>query len=129
MIPGWGLSQRLSRIVGPSRAKEMSLTGRFIDAQTALAWGLVNSVFPQDRLRDEALRLAGLIGSHSPTMVSCYKQLIDEGGDKSLGEALTLEQARSRSYNRNLDATSVETQRTELLSSNRNAIGAGKNNS
>ncbi|HEX4846857.1 MAG TPA: enoyl-CoA hydratase, partial [Novosphingobium sp.] len=44
IMPGWGLSQKLSRMIGISRAKELSLTGNFIDAQTACAWGLVNRV-------------------------------------------------------------------------------------
>jgi enoyl-CoA hydratase len=44
ILPGWGLSQRLSRVIGPYRAKELSLTGNFLDAPTALAWGLVNRV-------------------------------------------------------------------------------------
>jgi enoyl-CoA hydratase len=121
VLPGWGLSQRLSRLVGSSRAKEISLTGRFIDARTAMAWGLVNSVFPLDRLKDEALHLAHLIGNHSPAMVDCYKQLIDDGGDLSLGEALQLEQARSKAHNASIDAASIEMQRRDLLSSNRSS--------
>ena len=46
VMPGWGLSQKLSRIVGISRAKELSLTGNFLGAEQALAWGLVNRVVP-----------------------------------------------------------------------------------
>src|SRR5262249_22598137 len=44
IAPGWGLSQRLSRLIGPYRAKQLSLTGNFLDARTAEAWGLVNMV-------------------------------------------------------------------------------------
>ena len=51
ILPGWGLSQKLSRCIGLSRAKELSLTGNFIDADTACAWGLVNRVTaPEDLL-------------------------------------------------------------------------------
>ena len=46
VVPGWGLSQRLPRLIGINRAKELSLTGNFLDAQTAYAWGLVNRVVP-----------------------------------------------------------------------------------
>jgi enoyl-CoA hydratase len=126
VLPGWGLSQRLSRIVGPSRAKEISLTGRFIDAHTALAWGLVNSVFPIDSLLAESLRLAELMGEHSPTMVNRYKQLINSGGDLSLSEALKLEQTFSRLHNRNIDAAAIDARRNDLLIGNRSSI---RNNS
>jgi enoyl-CoA hydratase len=44
VVPGWGLSQRLPRLIGINRAKELSLTGNFLDADTACAWGLVNRV-------------------------------------------------------------------------------------
>ena len=46
VVPGWGLSQRLPRLIGINRAKQLSLTGNYLDAQTALAWGLVNKVVP-----------------------------------------------------------------------------------
>ena len=58
ILPGWGLSQKLSRIIGINRAREMSLTGNFIDAERAEAWGLVNRVCAADSLLDEALASA-----------------------------------------------------------------------
>ena len=58
VLPGWGLSQRLARIVGPGRAKELSLTGNFLDAGQAAAWGLVNRVVEPDALLPTALKLA-----------------------------------------------------------------------
>ena len=48
VMPGWGLSQKLSRLIGIGRAKELSLTGNFLDAETACAWGLVNRARPPD---------------------------------------------------------------------------------
>jgi enoyl-CoA hydratase len=92
--PGWGLSQKLARIMGPSRAKEMSLSGRFIDAQTALAWGLVNQVTAPEALLPAARELALSIAANAPPMVAHYKALIDDGYALSYGEALDLEQAR-----------------------------------
>ncbi len=50
MLPGWGLSQRLPRLVGPGRAKELSLTGNFLGARQAEALGLVNRVLPAGEL-------------------------------------------------------------------------------
>ena len=58
MLPIWGLSQKLSRLIGVSRAKELSLTGNFLGAQRAEAWGLVNRVVPADELLPQARALA-----------------------------------------------------------------------
>jgi enoyl-CoA hydratase len=58
ILPGWGLSQKLTRLLGPSRAKEVSLTGNFISAEQALDWGLINHVVAPDALLDTALKLA-----------------------------------------------------------------------
>jgi enoyl-CoA hydratase len=57
-MPGWGLSQKLSRVIGIYRAKELSLTGNFLSAEQALAWGLVNRVVPADELLPQARALA-----------------------------------------------------------------------
>ena len=94
-IPGWGLSQRLSRLIGSMRAKELSLTGRFIDAVTALNWGLVNHVVEPEALLPTALELAGTMAKMSPDAVMRYKSLIDRGGAMSLGEALAMERAEA----------------------------------
>ena len=77
-IPGAGLSQKLSRLIGIFRAKEMSLTGNFISAQTAADWGLVNRVVSPEELMPAALALARDILSCPPEMVAKYKKLIDE---------------------------------------------------
>jgi enoyl-CoA hydratase len=58
VMPGWGLSQKLSRVIGIYRAKELSLTGNFLSAEQALAWGLVNRVVPADELLPQARALA-----------------------------------------------------------------------
>ena len=58
VVPGWGLSQRLPRLIGWSRAKQMSLTGNYIDAHTAERWGLINQVYAADELLPAAHALA-----------------------------------------------------------------------
>ena len=58
LMPVWGLSQKLPRIIGASRAKELSLTGNYLDAETAERWGLVNRVLPPDELLPAARKLA-----------------------------------------------------------------------
>lgn len=64
----------LTRAIGRKRAMEMLLTGRPIDSRTAMEWGLINRVVPQDRLRSETLALAGRIAEASPLTVSLGKR-------------------------------------------------------
>ena len=66
IMPGWGLSQKLSRAVGMSRAKELSLSGNFLDAETARDWGLVNRVVAPGELMPQALALARDIAGIDP---------------------------------------------------------------
>jgi enoyl-CoA hydratase/carnithine racemase len=69
IMPGWGLSYALPEAVGLRRARQMSATGNFVDARTALAWGLVNEVVPHAGLLDVALRLAADTASNDPAAV------------------------------------------------------------
>jgi enoyl-CoA hydratase len=111
VMPGWGLSQRLSRLIGLSRAKEMSLSGNFIDAQTALAWGLVNRVVPPSDLLPAARQLAADIAGCHPAYASRYKALIDDGYALPFGEGMVLEAARSAGNSDGFDRTNLEDQR------------------
>jgi enoyl-CoA hydratase len=98
VIPGWGLSQLLARRIGAHRAKELSLTGDFLDARRAEAWGLVNRVVPAEELLAQALQLARAMLGVQPAMLVHYKRLIDEGLQGSLREGLALENERSREW-------------------------------
>jgi enoyl-CoA hydratase len=91
VIPGYGGTQRLARIVGKGRALDLCLTGRFIDASTALNWGLVSEVVPLDTLLDSSKRILMNIMSMSPLAVSSVMDVIDRGYDMSLTDALHLE--------------------------------------
>jgi enoyl-CoA hydratase len=95
ILPGWGLSQKLPRLIGVSRAKEISFSGNFVDAEQALAWGLVNRVVPHDALLDEAAALAADMASCVPEVLRGYKRLIDDGLALPLGAALALERERA----------------------------------
>lgn len=86
--PAWAGTQRLPRLVGPGRAKQMIYTGRPLDAQTACAWGLVNEVVPSAQLAARALELAQQIAGNAPVAVQAAKQLVDAGGAEGLGVAL-----------------------------------------
>lgn len=96
VVPGWGLSQRLPRLIGVSRAKELSLTGNFLDAETACAWGLVNRVLQPDQLLPAARKLADDITGTDRTTRTTVKRIIDEGWHSSLGQGLEIERAASR---------------------------------
>lgn len=91
IIPGAGGSQRLPRIVGIARAKELIFTARRIDAATALGIGLVNRVVEPPELMPAALALAGEIAKNGPVGVAQAKFAINYGMEASLGVALPLE--------------------------------------
>jgi enoyl-CoA hydratase/carnithine racemase len=91
IIPGGGGTQRLSRLIGPGRAKDLILTGRRVRADEALALGLVNQVAPEGKLLETALALAQTIVANAPIAVAAAKHAIDEGLSLDLDQALTLE--------------------------------------
>ena len=123
VMPGWGLSQKLSRLIGISRAKELSLTGNFLDAETACAWGLVNRVVEPEELLPAAQTLARDIASADPAMVRAYKALIDDGYALPFGEAMALEQQRSSAANRSVSAGEVEARRQAVMERGRERAG------
>jgi len=114
IMPGWGLSQKLSRVIGIYRAKELSLTGDFLDAPTALEWGLVNRVVAPEDLMPVALKLAEDMASIPSDTLCLYKSIIDEGYAANLGEGLAIEHRRSSANNRNVTPESVEQRRAGI---------------
>jgi enoyl-CoA hydratase len=92
IIPGGGGTQRLTRLIGPARAKDLVLTGRQVDAEEALRIGLVDRVVPHDELMASALRLAADLATGALGAQSLAKLAIDEGLETTLGKGLTLEQ-------------------------------------
>ena len=103
ILPGWGLSQKLSRIIGINRAREMSLTGNFIDAHRAEAWGLVNRVCKPEQLVDEALACAAQMADSDPRAVFALKALMNDGVKQTLGDALELEGERGNAFAKTVD--------------------------
>ena len=91
VIPGYGGTQRLSRLVGKGRALDLCLTGRFINAETALAWGLVTHVVAPEVLIEEGTRIMKGILSMAPLAIASVMEVIDHGYDLSLTDALHLE--------------------------------------
>jgi len=91
IIPGAGGTQRLARLIGAARAKELILTGRRIDAAEARALGLVSAVVPPAELAATATRLCDEIAACGPLAVAQAKAAIDGGVALSLGDGLRLE--------------------------------------
>lgn len=91
IIPGAGGTQRLSRLVGPSKAKDIIFTGRFVKADEALAIGLVDRVVPAESVYDEAVAWAGQFSGAASLAVRAAKESIDRGLELDLTSGLEIE--------------------------------------
>lgn len=91
IVPGFGGTQRLVRLVGPGMAKQLLFTGDMIDAREALRIGLVNMVTGEAELMDTVMGIAGRIASHSHTAVQFCKIAVNEGSHIDLDRALRME--------------------------------------
>ena len=124
VVPGWGLSQKLARIIGPSRAKELSFTGRFVDAVQADDWGLVSRIVPQESLLEEAVALATELAEADPNFLQNLKRLIDDGLGGGLAEGRDLERARSKAWNEALTPDTLEARRESVMTRGRSETGS-----
>src|SRR3954466_443162 len=93
IIPGAGGTQRLSRLVGPSRAKDLIYTGRFVGADEALAIGLVDRVVPKDEVYAEAVAWAAQFSHAAALALRAAKESIDRGLEVDLDSGLEIERA------------------------------------
>ncbi|MCA1711497.1 MAG: enoyl-CoA hydratase/isomerase family protein [Actinobacteria bacterium] len=91
VIPGAGGTQRLTRLVGPAKAKDLCFTGRFVEADEALAIGLADVVVPTDQVYAKALEMAGHYAAGPAVAIRAAKKAIDEGIEMDLDAALRLE--------------------------------------
>ena len=91
LFPCWGGSQRVTRLMGLGRAKELIFTGEMISAEEALQIGLVDKVVKKDELLDEANKIAGQIAGNSPLAVGFAKKVINRGSELELPQALSYE--------------------------------------
>lgn len=93
IVPGGGSIQRLTRLIGMTKAKEIVYTGDIIDAETALKIGFINSVVPQDKLMNEAKALANKLISKSGVTLAYIKKCFNTGADLSLSAGLDLDES------------------------------------
>ncbi len=91
IIPGAGGTQRLPRLIGPSRAKDLVYSGRFVDAAEALRIGLADQVVPDAEVYEAARQLAARYTGGAPLALRAAKQAIDEGLERDLDAGLEIE--------------------------------------
>jgi enoyl-CoA hydratase len=126
ILPGWGLSQKLPRLIGIFRAKELSLTGNFLGAEQAAAWGLVNRVVEADGLLEACRALARDMLSCDPETMRGYKSLIDRGFGLPFAEALRLEREQSLEHAKKVRPEDVAARRRAIQERGRTQGGSSQ---
>ena len=91
LIPGYGGTQRLTRLVGVGRAKELIFTGRYVKADEALSLGIVEKLVETGTALEEALNMANMMAKKAPLAIKAAKQAIQQGIDRALKEGIELE--------------------------------------
>jgi enoyl-CoA hydratase len=102
ILPGWGLSQKLPRLIGIHRAKELAFTGNYLAAERAEAWGLVNRVVAPEELLPTCRALAADMLGCVPEALRGYKRVIDAGFATTFSEGMAMEGRASRDHARSV---------------------------
>lgn len=95
IIPGWGGTQRLPRLIGTTRALEVMLTGEPLSAEEALSYGLVNKVVPADQVLSEAKAMAAKFAKGAPIAIREILKAVTQGLNTTIEEGIKIEQAGS----------------------------------
>ncbi len=98
VMPAGGMTIRLPQLIGINRARQMSLTGAFVDAGTAAEWGLLNEVVPHGILMERCLEVAGQIAETDPSAIAELRSFYDDLGTPSTAEDYRTEARRSRAW-------------------------------
>ena len=116
LLPGWGGSARMVRRIGVHRAKELALTGRFLGAEEAAAWGFVNHVVAPDQLRPRAERAMAreMLACVPEARLVAYRRLLDEEEGMTLADALKHERAASLANNTPVSRDEIDTRLARL---------------
>lgn len=125
ILPGWGLSQRLPRLIGIARAKEISFTGNTVHAPQAVEWGLANRMVAPEALMPTCLELARQMATCVPEVLRGYKRLIDTGYGMHLPDALAMELAAGIESARQVSATTLARRRDAVIERGREQDGQG----
>jgi enoyl-CoA hydratase len=119
MLPGWGLSQKLPRLIGLSRAREIAFTGAPIFAQQAYEWGLVNHVVSAAELLPRAMKMAQDMCACVPQVLAHYRTLVNDGYSMPLCDALEWEEARAIWWAKQATGAAIEQRREDVLARGR----------
>ena len=119
LLPGWGGSVRTIQRIGLARAKELALTGRFLGAEEALAWGFVNHIVAPEALLPKAEEIARQMLAAVPATLVAYKRLLDAEAATTLAEGLVLERAASRNNNTLVGRAEIDARLAGLRRRNR----------
>jgi enoyl-CoA hydratase len=123
VIPGWGLTVMLCQSVGVRRARELSATGNYLNAEQALTWGLVNHVVPHDELLPFTRTLALGAVHNDRAAVSEMLRLYDAVADTTVGEGWEIEAAASRAWEgAGFDPAEIEARRAGIVERGRSQL-------
>ncbi len=123
IMPGWGLTVHLQEAIGLRRARQMSFTGNYLDASTALVWGLVNEVVPHEELLPRSIQLARDIASINPTGISHIRETYQLVADTTGAEAWKLEARRSAEWMTTFDPAEFAGRREGIVARGRTQVG------
>ncbi len=123
ILPRWGITSRLPRLIGMPRAKQLSFSGNFCDAATAERWGLVNQVFAADQLLPEAVALAATIAGNDRRAVRNLKRTYDATALVPMEAALQLEKTMANEHMASVRPEDIAARRAEVQARNREQSG------
>lgn len=124
VMPGWGLTVLLPQAVGVRRARQMSVTGNYVDAPTALAWGLVNEVVPHDELLDRARRLAADIATNDRAGVAQMLRTYEATTGVGVDEGWRIEARMAAEWAPSISSAEVERRRESIQERGRRQAGS-----
>ena len=123
VMPGWGLTIALPQAIGLRRARQMSFTGNYVDAATALAWGLVNEVVPHEQLLERARQIALDVASVRSACIQELRSIYDDVAGRLGDDARQVESRRSRDWMRNqFDRAQLAHDREDIVRRGRSQI-------
>jgi len=123
VLPGWGLSQYLVRMIGPVRTRYLSFTGNYLDAQTAKEWGLVLEVVEPDQLLPYCRKMAQDILGVDQTTLREYRSIIREGLNTTVEQGLQMETRLGQAGLARFDSVSFGKQRKTVMGRGRGQVG------
>jgi enoyl-CoA hydratase len=127
LLPGWGLTVMLPEAIGIRRAKQLSLSGAFLDARTALRWRLVNEVVAHDQLLPRAREIAAQIVANPAHSVQAVMALYDEVAELTPPDAWVVENERAREWiAHRFDTAGLADRREGILETGRRLAGGGE---